>query len=151
MRGLLVFIIWSLVEISLFVTVGSWIGLLGTLLVIGGSGVAGVMILRGQGTRLGQAVRGNAAGPLAHSGLIGLAAVLLILPGFLTDVLGLLLLVPLVRQIIIARVGSRLQAAGVRTHARGEVVDAVAIEVTPDTPRAPSGQGSGPPSGWTKP
>ena len=151
MRGLMVFIVWSLVEISLFVTVGSWIGLLGTLLVILGSGVAGMMILRGQGSRLRQMVRGNGAGLLAQSGLNALAAVLLILPGFLTDMLGAVLLVPWLQRQIIARVGSRFRATVVQPRPYGEILEAVAVEADPEPKHERSGQPSGQPSGWTKP
>ncbi len=156
MRGLLVFIVWSLVEISLFVTVGSWIGLLGTLLVVVGSGMAGVAVLRWQGTHLGQALKSNVVAmrdplsPLAHSGLLGLAGALLILPGFLTDVVGLVLLLPWVRQAIIGNVATRLRAAvfdravgALHPRHEAEVIDAEVVEVKPDGPR--------PPSGWTKP
>ena len=145
MRGLIIFVVWSLIEISLFVTVGSWIGLAGTLAVIAGTGLAGVMILRGQGTRLGQAMRGNTAGLLAHSGLTGLAAILLILPGFLTDMVGAVLLVPMVRQVVIDRIGSRIRASTPPPPRQTyDVVDAVAIDVTTQ-------DRAGQPSGWTKP
>ena len=146
MRVLLGLIIWSLVEIALFVMVGSWIGVLGTLAIVLGSGVAGVMILRRQGVQLGQALRQNITGrdPVAHSGLIALGAVLLILPGFLTDMIGLAMMVPLVRAVIVARIGSRLRTATVHpAYARpqDDVIDAVVIEQKRD----------GEPSGWTKP
>ena len=150
MRVLLGLVVWSLVEIALFVTVGSWIGVLGTLLIVLGSGVAGVAILRRQGTRLGQTVRANMGAmrdpmtPVAHAGLIGLAAALLILPGFLTDMIGLALLVPPVRRGIIAWAGSTLRAARVAQPAgyQDDVVEAVAVEVKRDGPQEPSG--------WTK-
>lgn len=147
MRVLLGLIAWSLVEIALFVTVGSWVGVLGTLAIVLGSGVAGVWVLRRQGVQLGQALRQNmGAGrdPVAHSGLIALGAVLLILPGFLTDMIGLAMLAPPVRAVIIARIGSRLRSATVhQTYARpqDDVIDAVVIEQKRD----------GEPSGWTKP
>jgi UPF0716 protein FxsA len=147
MRVLMGLVAWSLVEIALFVTVGSWVGVLGTLAIVLGSGVAGVMILRQLGVQLGQALRQNmGAGrePVAHSGLVALGAVLLILPGFLTDMIGLALMVPPVRAVIIARIGSRLRAATVQqTYARpqDDVIDAVVIEQRRD----------GEPSGWTKP
>jgi len=147
MRVLLGLIAWSLVEIALFVTVGSWVGVLGTLAIVLGSGVAGVWVLRRQGVQLGQALRQNmGAGrdPVAHSGLIALGAVLLILPGFLTDMIGLAMLVPMVRAVIIARIGSRLRTATVhQTYARpqDDVIDAVVIEQKRE----------GEPSGWTKP
>ena len=143
MRGLMGFVVWSLVEIALFVTVGSWIGVLGTLMVVLGTGMLGVALLRRQGVQMGRAVRDPGA-LMAHSGLIALAAVALILPGFLTDALGLVLLVPMVRQVIIDRLGARLKAAGVvRTAAPGDVIDVVAVEVEHDAVREPSG--------WTKP
>ncbi len=147
MRVLTGLIAWSLVEIALFVIVGSWVGVLGTLAIVLGSGVAGVMILRQQGVQLGQALRQNmGAGrlPVAHSGLVALGAVLLILPGFLTDMIGLALMVPPIRAVIIARIGSRLRTATVhQTYARpqDDVIDAVVIEQRRD----------GEPSGWTKP
>ena len=147
MRVLLGLIAWSLIEIALFVTVGSAVGVLGTLAIVLGSGVAGVWVLRQQGVQLGQALRQNmGAGrdPMAHSGLIALGAVLLILPGFLTDMIGLALMVPLIRAVIIARIGSRLRTATVhQTYARpqDDVIDAVVIEQKRD----------GEPSGWTKP
>ena len=81
---------------------------------------------------------------MAHSGLIALGAVLLILPGFLTDMIGLALLVPPLRMVVIARIGSRLRTASVRqTYARpqDDVIEAVVIEQKRD----------GEPSGWTKP
>jgi UPF0716 protein FxsA len=147
MRVLLGLIAWSLVEIALFVTVGSWVGVLGTLAIVLGSGVAGVWVLRQQGVQLGQALRQNMGpgrDPVAHSGLVGLGAVFLILPGFLTDMIGLALLVPPVRAVIIARIGSRLRTASVhQTYVRpqDDVIEAVVVEHRPD----------GKPSGWTKP
>lgn len=148
MRVLLGLITWSLIEIALFVTVGSWVGVLGTLAIVLGSGVTGVWVLRRQGVQLGQALRQNmGAGrdPVAHSGLIALGAVLLILPGFLTDMMGLAMMVAPVRAAIIARIGSRVRMATVhQTYARppqGDVIDAVVIEQKRD----------GEPSGWTKP
>ena len=150
MRVLLGLIAWSLVEIALFVMVGSWVGVLGTLAIVLGSGVLGVWILRRQGMQMGQALRqnmgtmGDPVSPVAHSGLIALGAVLLILPGFLTDMIGLALLMPPLRMVVIARIGSRLRTASVRqTYARpqDDVIEAVVIEQKRD----------GEPSGWTKP
>jgi UPF0716 protein FxsA len=154
MRVLMGLILWSMIEIALFVIVGSRIGVLGTLLIVLGSGVAGVMVLRWQGARLGQRLRQDLgamrdpASPVAHSALKGLAAVLLILPGFLTDLIGLALLVRPVREVIIGRVGKRLQAAaratgGMRPPYEDDVVEAVAVEVQRERPQEPSG--------WTKP
>lgn len=153
MRGLVLFVIWSLIEISLFVTLGAWIGLFGTLVIVIGSAVAGVAILRWQGAHVIATLKANVVAlrapltPMAHSGLLALAAVLLILPGFLTDALGLVLLLPPVRNWIVKIVGTRLKAAAFdRTaamlHRRpsGDMVEATAVKVKPHEP-----------SGWTKP
>ncbi len=155
MRGLLAFIAWSLIEISLFVTVGGWIGLWGTLMIVLGSGLAGVAILRWQGAHLGQTLKSNVVAmrdplsPMAHSGLIVMAAVLLILPGFLTDVLGAVLLLSPVRHWIVQHFGTKLRAAVFDRAAammhppQDEVVEAAAVEVQREGPHEPSG--------WTRP
>ena len=83
---------------------------------------------------------------------------LLILPGFLTDALGLLLLLPPVRALVILWAARRV-GDGIRAHTarnttprdRGPghpdmIIDAEYIELDEDTRRPPSG----PPSGWTR-
>lgn len=126
------FLAVPLIEIGLFVTVGGWLGLWMTLAIIFATGFLGISILRGQGTRL----RGLSAGlhdPLAlmaDGGLLMLSAILLILPGFLTDSMGVLLLLPPVRRLIILLVGQRLHRSfaahgGGKTYGDGggEVID----------------------------
>src|SRR5574343_371104 len=101
------FFLWPLVEIALFVTLGAALGLWLTLLVVLGTALLGVAILRGLGLRSAVQVRssmGDLRDPLKAAGsdaLRAVAAVLLILPGFLTDIIGLLLLVPLVRAALV--------------------------------------------------
>ena len=148
MRVILGLLVWSVAEISAFVVVGGWIGLTGVLALVLGSGVAGVLVLRGQGVRLAAAMRGQgvmqgrgvmrAAG---QAGLLALAAVLLILPGLLTDLAGLMLLVPQVRRWIAGRIGVRV--AGAVDVVEATAVEVGAVEVGRDALR--------PPSGWTKP
>lgn len=104
-----------LVEIGLFVTLGAKLGLWLTLAWVILTGVLGVLLLRGMalGGREGLQ-RGVREGlhdplsPLAHRALIGVAAVLLILPGFFTDALGLLLLLPPVRTGLIRLMARRM-------------------------------------------
>lgn len=139
MRVLVGMTAWLLAEISAFVVVGSWIGVLGTLVLVIGSAVVGVWVLRRQGMRgIGQ-VRGLAS--LAHSGLIVVGAVLLLLPGFLTDIVGLALMVPVVRTGIMRLVAARVVVRNVAP--QDDVLEGVAVEVLSDWPRLPSG--------WTKP
>lgn len=163
MRVVWVILLWSLIEIGLYVTVGSWIGVLGTWSVVLGSAVAGVLIIRHhRRTMTGQVVQdlqrlGDALTPAAHSALIFLAGVLLILPGFLTDILGLLLLLPPVRDLVIRQLRTRAQDVVQRAGMDSEfevmsyprtrpdtIIDLEAEEVSsPSKPHKPSG--------WTKP
>jgi UPF0716 protein FxsA len=121
------------------------------LLLVLGSGVAGVMVLRRQGVHLAGAMQGTQAMRAAgEAGLIAFGALLLILPGLLTDLAGLALMVPLVRRWVITRIGARVVVSGSagRYDAAQDVVEATAVEVAPEVLSPPS---PGQPSGWTKP
>ena len=93
-----------IVEIALFIKVGQTIGLWPTLAVVIGAALLGGALLRQQGLAVLMQLRGNVAvgklpgQTIADAALIGVAAVLLILPGFLSDVVGLALLVPPIRR-----------------------------------------------------
>ena len=98
------------IEIGLFVTLGGALGLWLTLGFVLGSSMLGVFLLR----RGAVGVQPGRAGlmQLAGSGFSMLAAFLLILPGFLTSFIGVLLLIPLVQRGIVLLVGQRLAARG---------------------------------------
>jgi UPF0716 protein FxsA len=114
-----------LVEIALFVTVGAKLGLWLTLAWVLLSAVGGVLILKGlarSGSAMAQSdfvegFRGRMVedplSPIVHQGLIAVAAILLILPGFFTDTLGILLLIPPVRTLFIRLTARRLQGVKV--------------------------------------
>ncbi len=136
-------LVWTVAEISAFVVVGGWIGLFGVLALVLGTGVAGVMVLRWQGVRLAGAMqRPQAMRAAGEAGLVVFGAVLLILPGLLTDLLGLALMVPGVRRWVVARIAARTVVTRIYDAAT-DVVEATAVEVEPGALR--------PPSGWTKP
>ncbi|HQZ12905.1 MAG TPA: FxsA family protein [Devosia sp.] len=100
------FMILPLVEIALFVVVGGAIGLWPTLLWVLLAGVAGTLVLRYQGRSLVSEMRGTMtqgvlpAQALADGMMIGMAGMLLILPGFFSDFVAILLLLPPVRKLI---------------------------------------------------
>lgn len=154
MRVFALFIMLVLLEISLFVTVGGRIGLWPTLAVVLGSGMGGVALLRARGSLMALDLRSamdrmtSPLSPMAHHLLIVLAAVLLILPGFATDAMGLLLLLPPVRRGLIAALARRVRVhEGAATHDRSRpdvVIDGEFIEL--DAPRVPRNG----PSGWTR-
>ncbi len=97
-----------LIEIYLFIKVGGLIGAFPTVILVIATALIGVSLLRAQGfstmTKFQQQV---ASGQLpATTMLEGVALVLggafLLTPGFLTDTLGFLCLIPFTRQTIIA-------------------------------------------------
>lgn len=131
---------WPMLEIGLFVGVGGAIGLWPTLAVVIGTALLGMTLIRRQGLHVLREVQQGGAvdpiSPLAHAALTVLAGILLILPGFFTDALGLLLLIPLVRRGVIAGFGARLNvrsfATGPRRSPTEDWVDAEYEEVVPD-------------------
>lgn len=140
MRVIAALLAWSLVEIGLFVVVGGAIGVWATWGVVLGSGLLGISLLRGQRVAVVRAE--DLAGPLAHGALRMLAGLLLILPGFLTDAIGLCLLVPAVRQAVIDRLRNRL-GLRFRGEFSADIVEGEAVEIQPEKLSKPSG--------WTKP
>jgi UPF0716 protein FxsA len=143
-------LIWPLIEIALFVTVGGWLGLWLTLAIVLGTGVGGIALMRWRGMRAMADLRGqmrtmgNPLALAADQAVFMLAGVLLVLPGFFTDAMGLLLLIPPVRTAVVALMARRVQ---VRRGA-ADVIDGDYAEVGPQPlPRrdAPSD-----PSGWTR-
>ena len=146
MRILLGLILWSLIEIGLFVVVGGAIGLLATLGVVLGSAMLGVWLIRERGLGALSELRGGVRGAvLAEVGLTTLAGVMLIMPGLMTDALGLALLIPWVQRHVVLTLAGRMQAAARYGSAASDVVEGEAVEI--DAPRL--GQPRQP-SGWTK-
>lgn len=149
-------IVLMLVEIALFITLGGAIGLLASLAVILGSGVLGAAILRRSGARMAVDVRAAMAGAAVRGmagdhGLRMLAGLLLILPGFLGDMLGAMLLIGPLRRWIAAKAAARMRpvATGFGVQNGPDVViDAEFIELDPN--EAPPRGASGRPSGWTQ-
>ena len=114
----LLFLALPLIEIALFIVVGGWIGVWGTLALIVLGALAGVLILQGQRDRLAQVMAGGLRRVepevfLARGALTMVGALLLILPGFLTDALGLVLLLPPVQAAVARRLRGRVQSRSV--------------------------------------
>jgi UPF0716 protein FxsA len=162
MRVIWLFLAWTMVEIGLFASVGGMIGVLATWGVVVGTAALGIVLIRWQKrTALEQVMRdlqtlGDPLTPAAHSALIVLAGVFLILPGFLTDVLGLILLLPPVRNALIGILREKARMAAVDRAVDGmlhprpslrpsDVIDVVAEELPPSASHPHK------PSGWTKP
>lgn len=100
---LLAILLMPLVEIAGFVVVGRQLGVAGTLLAVIASVILGTVILRRAGWRTIESLRSTvASGALpgletVDSALLVLAGLLLILPGFVSDIMALVILIPPVR------------------------------------------------------
>lgn len=102
----LLLLAWPLAEIATFVIIGREIGVFSTIGLILLTGMAGVILLRVQGfgvLRRAQAEIDAGRDPsreIANGAMILVAGILLLLPGFLTDILGILLFIPPVREAV---------------------------------------------------
>jgi UPF0716 protein FxsA len=100
------FILVPLLELVLLFRIGQWVGVAPTLLLVGVTGIVGAVLARREGVRALMAVQMEMArGRLPTRPLLDGAAVLvggafLVTPGVLTDVIGLLLLLPPTRWLL---------------------------------------------------
>ena len=98
-----------LVEIYLFIKIGSQIGAFNTVLLIIATAIVGVAYARYEGfntlkSGIGQIVKNELPVYEIISGAtLAFAAFLLILPGFATDAIGVLLIIPLTRKIFLSK------------------------------------------------
>jgi UPF0716 protein FxsA len=146
MRLLLIvlFIVVPIAELALLIQVGSWIGFWPTLALLVLDAVLGSMLMRSQGRaawrRFNAAIEeGRAPAREALDGvLVIFGGALLLTPGFITDIFGLLFLIPptrvLVRRLIVRR--ATLRVMGVATppgsNGRPQDVDGTAVDIEPD-------------------
>ncbi len=113
-----------LIEIAVFILVGSAIGVLPTVALTILTAVAGTALLRHQGFSLlarmqSEMDAGRVPGEdMMHGAMIVLAGLLLLLPGFVTDCIGLLLFIPPVRSAIGAFIVSRGGITIITPHGR---------------------------------
>ena len=98
-----------LIEIYLFIKIGSQIGALNTVLLILITAIVGIWYARYEGfntlrSGMSQLVRNEVPlYELISGAAIAFAALLLILPGFATDIIGILLIFPITRKIILSK------------------------------------------------
>lgn len=145
----LVFVVLPLIELAVFVQFAHWFGAPESLMLLLAISIGGVFIVRHQGLGVWRRVRAQlSAGTvpaveLVDGLLILIAGLLLIIPGFVTDAFGLLLLLPPVRGFVrrrlrkrySVRVASRVVKV-VNTRGSGSRDAAPdAIEVLPPAPR----------------
>jgi UPF0716 protein FxsA len=137
-----------LAELVVFVLVAQWIGVGWTILATLATSVLGWMLLARQGTKALAELRDRArarrspGAELGNAGLVAAGGLLMVLPGFIGDVIGLLCLLPGTRDLVRAGL-TRLVAArlpvGLRPPVRVESVRTAEVPRSDDGPTERSG------------
>jgi UPF0716 protein FxsA len=113
--SLILIILIPIVEIFLFIKMGSQIGAITTILLIFVTAIVGVYYAKYEGLNtlkagFAQLSRNEAPTYEMLSGAaIAFAALLLIIPGFATDILGFLLIFPITRKFIFGKFAQRFK------------------------------------------
>jgi UPF0716 protein FxsA len=115
---LALFIVVPLAELYVILKVGDWLGILPTIGLLAADSVLGSLLLRSQGRAVWRRfTEAMAAGRIPRAEVLDGVLVIfggafLITPGFLTDVVGLLLLLPptrvVARRVVTRRLGKRV-------------------------------------------
>lgn len=172
---LLAFIVVPLIELYVISEVATWIGLPETILVLFLDSVIGAVLVRREGSRAWQAFRRALAqgrwpgDEVVQGALILVGGALLLTPGFVTDVVGLLAVVPPTRAAISRLIRRRVREGPIRTFRNfpgfggdggdddggrgdrgGGALDVEVLSIEPDRPRPdergdPGDGGSGQP------
>ena len=112
---LLSIILIPILEIYLFIKIGSQIGAFNTILLIFITAIIGVYYAKYEGQNtiksgFTQIIRNQVpAYEIISGAAIAFAALLLIIPGFATDVLGFLLIFPITRKLIFGKLTNKLK------------------------------------------
>ncbi len=148
MRIMVVFATVALAELGTFMAVQGWIGLGPTLLIALATAILGSMLVRRAGMSVWSDFQrkltsgGLPTKELSHGAAILVAGAFLISPGFITDTLGFLLLIPAIRDQVHRLASRRMQSRvtvmtsgfragpGAGFGAGGPVIDAEGWEVT---------------------
>lgn len=131
MRLLLPFVILPIIEIALFVVIGGKIGVFATLALVVLSALIGIAAMRNQGSvavqdmqRAVQEFR-DPARPMAQGALTMIGGTLMVLPGFLTSAIGLILLLPPVQKLIARKMSARVRVVGGRSMSEADYGDEI--------------------------
>ena len=126
---LLTLITIPIIEIYLFIKIGSKIGALSTILLIFFTAILGVFYARYEGLNtirsgLAQLINNQIPAYEMISGAgIAFAALLLIIPGFATDFLGFLILIPFTRKLIFKKFAKKIKKNEKNDFIEGEFQD----------------------------
>lgn len=127
-------------EIASIIWVGQLLGVIPTLLLMVLGGIVGIRLIKAAGMSVAAALRSpvQTASPLGGLGALAAArtasGILFLLPGFFSDVLGLLLFMPPVRHWLASRLRVDTYTVHTPTDERRfeRVIDAEVVEITAD-------------------
>ena len=117
---LLSIILIPILEIYLFIKIGSQIGAFNTILLIFITAIVGIYYAKYEGlntirSAFMQMIKNELpAYEIISSAAIAFAAILLIIPGFATDILGFLLIFPITRKLIFGNLSNKLKEKEVK-------------------------------------
>jgi len=143
----LLFIVVPIAELAVIIQVGQEIGVLWTVAILVADSILGSVLMRSQGRtawrRFNETTSAGRvpAREVLDGALVIFGGALLLTPGFLSDILGLLLLIPptraIVRAVLVRRLAHRMLRAATTTR-RGPRpgsdfdVEGTAVDVEPD-------------------
>ena len=112
---LLSIILVPIVEIYLFIKIGAKIGAFNTILLIFITAITGIIYARYEGlntlrSAYSQMIKQETpAYEIISGAAIAFAALLLIIPGFATDIIGFLIIFPITRKLILGKVSKKIK------------------------------------------
>ena len=112
---LLSIILVPIVEIYLFIKIGAKIGAFSTILLIFITAITGIIYARYEGLNTLRAAysqiikQETPAYEIISGAAIAFAALLLIIPGFATDIIGFLIIFPITRKLILGNVSTKIK------------------------------------------
>ena len=112
---LLSIILVPIVEIYLFIKIGAKIGAFSTILLIFITAIAGIIYARYEGlntlrSAYSQLIKQETpAYEIISGAAIAFAALLLIIPGFATDIIGFLIILPVTRKLILGKISTKIK------------------------------------------
>ena len=149
----LLFIVVPIAELAVVIQVGQAIGVWWTIALLIADSILGAMLMRHQGRvawrRLNEALQAGRvpAREVLDGALIMFGGLLLLTPGFITDFLGLVLLIPptraVVRKVLAARLSHRMVVTMTTPNPRqrpDDVIDGTAVDIENDRLTPPGGQ-----------
>ena len=149
---LIIFVFIPVMELYILIEIVRMIGVGATLGLIIMTGVAGAWLARSQGLEILQRIQHDTAKgqmpaqTLIDGALILVGGLLLLTPGFFTDAVGFLLLVPGVRAAVLRQIRARIKVQEFRYGpppgqgaTRPDIIDAEYEEVPPEPRDGPSG------------